>query len=471
VNSTTSALHEPLETELKRLQTLAADVRDRWIAQARRRSFGDPDIRPVVIEFAGSPRAGKSSTIEVVEHFFRRCGFRVFAQTEGASKRTPSSLKDDLVAFNAWSLNYAISELLVAFNSVERYNIILLDRGPFDALAWMRLLEAEEKLSPTDRVAIERYALLPKWVGMIDVAFLFTCDPNTSLSRELARMLTSTPGRAMNQETLGQLLGHYGDVQRELESKYRVEAFDTTTGTSPKSMAFRVASEILAIAEGRLVADVTSTSIDETVVVVPRESLLHWVRTSCLWTSESDSKPIQDVIRLQARVTERSAAESNEEVVQLIAYCLIRSGDSILCLRRADSEKRPELRGRLTILFGGHVDARDLSENGDFVRRALRRELREELQLELPDTTDFVGFVTETASLVGRLHLGVVFQMMIPAPELVVSQAADLSDYFGEDRGRRLEFRPLKWIQTRTSELDPWSTTVFASLLAPTLGT
>lgn len=47
------------------------------------------DKLPLVVEFAGSPKAGKSTTIDIVTHFFKRTGFKTWAPTEGASKRTP----------------------------------------------------------------------------------------------------------------------------------------------------------------------------------------------------------------------------------------------------------------------------------------------------------------------------------------------------------------------------------------------
>jgi putative protein kinase ArgK-like GTPase of G3E family len=59
--------------------------------------------RPIFVEFAGTPKSGKSTCIDTINHFFRRVGYKVLAPTEGASKRTPYYLKENLVAFNAWS--------------------------------------------------------------------------------------------------------------------------------------------------------------------------------------------------------------------------------------------------------------------------------------------------------------------------------------------------------------------------------
>ena len=51
--------------------------------------------RPVFVEFAGTPKSGKSTCIEIVRHFFRRLDYKVLAPAEGASRRTPYYLKDD----------------------------------------------------------------------------------------------------------------------------------------------------------------------------------------------------------------------------------------------------------------------------------------------------------------------------------------------------------------------------------------
>ena len=41
--------------------------------------------KPVVIEFAGVPKAGKTSTLGQVHAFLKRCGFRVEVVVEHAS--------------------------------------------------------------------------------------------------------------------------------------------------------------------------------------------------------------------------------------------------------------------------------------------------------------------------------------------------------------------------------------------------
>lgn len=91
--------------------------------------------RAVFIEFAGTPKSGKSTCIGIVHHFFRRVGFKVLAPAEGASKRTPYYLRDNWMAFNTWSASYALMHVLEGRYGSDRYDLAILDRGLFDALA------------------------------------------------------------------------------------------------------------------------------------------------------------------------------------------------------------------------------------------------------------------------------------------------------------------------------------------------
>jgi hypothetical protein len=210
-----------------------------------------PEDGPVVVEFAGSPKSGKSTTIDILAHFFKRSGFKVWAPTEGASKRTPYHLRRDLVAFNTWTLNYAISELLVAYHNVDRPNLVILDRGPFDSLAWIALLRGRGELAEAEYNTIREFALHPRWSRLIARVYLFTCDAETSMRREGESKLTLREGTAMNRSVLDSLLDEYRLLHQELGA-YPLMAIDTSDrgGTTPLSTSFVIASDVLSIFEG-----------------------------------------------------------------------------------------------------------------------------------------------------------------------------------------------------------------------------
>lgn len=224
----------------------------------RRKLNGRDDtdqVPPVVLEFAGSPKSGKTTVIEIIDHFFRRMRFKVWAPSEGASKRTPYHLRRDLVAFNTWCLNYAISELLVSYLNVDPPHLIILDRGPFDALAWMRLLKERDELTEDEYEPIEAFALHPKWRDLIARLYFFKCTPDTSLERENRSKLTLRTG-TVDKQMLSGLLDQYGVLTEELALRgVLVRTIDTTTNTTARSIAYEIACEVLDTFVERLTTD------------------------------------------------------------------------------------------------------------------------------------------------------------------------------------------------------------------------
>ena len=210
------------------------------------------DQLPLVVEFAGSPKAGKTTNIDIVTHFFKRTDFKVWAPTERASKRTPYFLRRDLVAFNAWALNYSISEILIAYHNVEEYDLVVLDRGPFDSLAWMKVLKDDGNLTQDEYDRIENFARHPKWANLVERIYLFTCSPETSMDREHEAKLIRSDGTAMNPEMLGKLHGQYDSLGRDSAGDNpSIRRFSTDEGSGPRETARAIVIDIVDLLEQR----------------------------------------------------------------------------------------------------------------------------------------------------------------------------------------------------------------------------
>ena len=206
--------------------------------------------RPVFIEFAGTPKSGKSTCIEIVRHFFRRLGYKVLAPAEGASRRTPYYLKDDLFAFNTWSASYALMHVLEGLHGSDKYDLAILDRGLFDALVWFELLASRGEISGKVRDQVQNFLQFEYWRSAIDSVLLFTTNAETAMARENNDKLISESGKAMNPSFLNELNDAYGQVQSRYAGKFtRFESIDTSdsAGTSPETTAERVANIILDI--------------------------------------------------------------------------------------------------------------------------------------------------------------------------------------------------------------------------------
>lgn len=226
--------------DLERLREDAESILKIWKAS-------EPS-RPYFVEFSGTPKSGKSTCIDNVSHFFRRLGFRVLSHTEGASRRTPRYLRDNLFRFNVWSASYALTHILEGLSSPEKYHIAILDRGVFDALVWFQLLADRGDITLDDLKKVQEFFLIEEWLNAVDQVFLFRADPAASLARENADKLVVEHGTAMNPDFLEQLNSAYEKVRNDHAERFKdVRQIDTggDQNTTPKQTAYMVARAIV----------------------------------------------------------------------------------------------------------------------------------------------------------------------------------------------------------------------------------
>lgn len=201
-----------------------------------------PLERPYFVEFAGTPKSGKSSNIDIVEHFFRRMGFNVLAPSEGASKRTPRYLKSDWPAFNAWTASYALMQVVEGLHDPARPHISILDRGLFDALAWFELMKQRGQITREFADSAQGFLTIDKWREAIDRVILFTVDPEISMRRENAQTLVDDEGQAMNTKLLNELNAAYDAIRKRCSDSFeRFQQIDTTEMEEAKQSAIQVA--------------------------------------------------------------------------------------------------------------------------------------------------------------------------------------------------------------------------------------
>lgn len=108
---------------------------------------------------------------------------------------------------------------------------------------------------------------------------------------------------------------------------------------------------------------------------------------------------------------DREEAEADPTHKQLIPYCLIRCGSSILNYTRGKSGGEDRLHAKLSVGVGGHINPVDTG-NGrtgkDAYFAAVERELQEELQFDTTHTNRIAALLNDDSNEVGRVHLGIV---------------------------------------------------------------
>ena len=198
----------------------------------------------------------------------------------------------------------------------------------------------------------------------------------------------------------------------------------------------------------------------QNVLVVPRfvVSDLKWFVS---WQSVNT-----DTLRIileSCHWTQRAIAERSPEIVQLIPCAVVRDSDGKYSVSRRNRYGREDIRSKLTLLYGGHVERMEEElEPAELLDLTLRRELDEEIGVSDPASIDTVGFINDVKDLASSRHLAVVFEVSVRG-EVSIHANEEFSlrsKYCGEfmDSGR---LAPLE------HRLDPWSKLLFHYWISP----
>lgn len=132
---------------------------------------GDTRLRkPLIIEFSGSPKSGKTTIIKQFESFFKDYGFKSFAFIEKASISKISNKQSP--DFNMWTTLQICIDLLEISES-KQYDLIFIDRGIFDSLCWFKWHIESNQLEKESYEVIEKFVLLKRWIDEINLVFVF----------------------------------------------------------------------------------------------------------------------------------------------------------------------------------------------------------------------------------------------------------------------------------------------------------
>ena len=151
--------------------------------------------------------------------------------------------------------------------------------------------------------------------------------------------------------------------------------------------------------------------LDEVIIAVPRvaiDSLLREV--SYGFISHNLDQSYKLVLENCVEIN-RQIAETDETHKQLIPYVIVKYEDSYLLLSRKNTQAEVRLHNKMSIGLGGHLNPIDSYQGYDIIIGGLIRELQEEVKLEDFDVPQFLGFINDDVSEVGRVHLGLLFEI------------------------------------------------------------
>lgn len=287
--------------------------------------------------------------------------------------------------FNIWTGCQALSELArIMSNDSKEYDIVILDRGLFDAVCWFNWQRSRHYLDERTFETFRDFFLSNRWMSKIDIVYALKASPETALDREYANLLTRRYGSVMNRSVLSSYNKSIDECLQTYSKEMQAAKSIETDNLDQNEVSFQVTEEIL-------------QGLDELV----SERIGFFERAQLKLPSEHGPLEATNIAEIPLNFLPRAEVEASDKWVQPIPVAVIVSLDESKVLagrkvRKATSEKSAE-RNKTLFYFGGHVRQEDksgASSNFDVLREALQREVKEELGIDYaPDFSDAICIV------------------------------------------------------------------------------
>ena len=395
---------------IKSLQDRAKAIASQFDGKAR---------HSLVIEFAGVPKAGKTTILGQVQTFLKRCGFRTEVVVERASV-CPIRDKHHM-NFNVWTVCTTLSQILEKTQNPPREGdpqILFLDRGIFDAVCWMTMMEERSRIRRDQREKIEQFVLIDDWRKRISAVIVMLASASDSIKREQGLLpVDGSVGSIMNTDTLEHFRKTAIECIDRLDGEFRIYKIDTSFGETkdcPRKTAEVAVNTIIDLAEELIAEEILSCPSNLVNDVFGDKNFVDVSagKTLIEYFTRGDPEDFHP----------REEVEDNLQRIQALPIVVVRnaSGD-VLRLRRREKKKDNQLHDKIVIWAGGHVRRED-SEGGDPLISGAVRELEEELRLKL-EVSDLklLGAVYFDDGKRAARHVAIVYEWTAPTDDVLSS--------------------------------------------------
>lgn len=363
--------------------------------------------RPLLIEFCGSPKSGKSTTITSLNQFLKRNKFSTTVLTERASVCPVSNKKDPF--FNVWTLTSAIAEIIEHIDKNDT-DIIISDRGIFDALCWFDWLNKNDSIE-NPYLDNNTYDILKKFVKLdifkdyLDLVYVFKVDPSISIEREYSNLLTDKRGSIMQEPVLKTFNDSIATIMKENKNDFRqVISIDTgikENNKNPNIVSYLVTKNILETLRSFLIEKIGYFQFEQ----LNNNGLKEGINSFDL------------IEKLELLYDQRDIVEKNNKFIQPIPIVVItnKERDSVLVVKKSERQKKdkkdsPE-KNKVLPYLGGHIRIEDSKNDLSItIQKCLKREIKEEIG-ESINVENLKPFIIYTPSYVqkSKQHLAICY--------------------------------------------------------------
>jgi predicted NUDIX family phosphoesterase len=119
-------------------------------------------------------------------------------------------------------------------------------------------------------------------------------------------------------------------------------------------------------------------------------------------------------------------------------------------------------------MFGGHVDDKHV-DYVTAISECVMREINEELGVTPSTEPVMLGVVTDPLTPVGRLHIGIVFDLSHNARMVQIGPQLDSEEFVNNSHNVCYQMMSWKALAELDGRFDPWSTLFLQSFVAQRL--
>ena len=209
-------------------------------------------LHPLVIEFTGMPRTGKTSVIHSVKDFFQKAGFKVSLIEEYTSSEyykaeiKPKLLNENMTLgeVNLFIMGEVYEQLMLTLS--QEVDIVLVDRGINDRQIWNYLrLKSGDILSTDYAHYTQMYAALSH--DLVNLLVVTDAEPNVVLKRDFASCMALEKRHFLTSKNLNEFSAAMKAKKELLEDGAEKVFWVNTNERTIESTMLSVTNEILNI--------------------------------------------------------------------------------------------------------------------------------------------------------------------------------------------------------------------------------
>lgn len=204
--------------------------------------------KPFIVEFSGTPRTGKTTTINNLYDFFKKGGFDIQVIEEfTTSKYYKEKFSKEISNMSSYNRQVAIIEEV--YDQLQRVcdsqkEIVLIDRSINDRQIWNYRAYTSGNIRKDAYLELrEEYSKYSK--GIIDFLVCTYADPLVATKRDYTSSLALEERRFLNEDNIRSYNDSLMGVMDLLEKNVDDTCFIDTTAISPRDTSVQVATNIL----------------------------------------------------------------------------------------------------------------------------------------------------------------------------------------------------------------------------------